>query len=75
MGRDTRHHVRPRAGRVSRQRRWGDPARQLGARFVVVVGPDEIATGQVTLREMATGSEERVEIRDLEDIVVGRLGA
>jgi len=50
-------------------------ADRLGARFVVVVGPDEIATGQVTLREMATGSEERVEIRALEGVILARLTA
>jgi histidyl-tRNA synthetase len=48
-------------------------ADRLGARFVVVVGPDEIATGQVTVRDMTAGTEQRVEIRDLDDAIIDRL--
>jgi len=35
-------------------------ADKLGARFVVVLGPDEIAAGQVTVRDMGTKEERRV---------------
>src|SRR5450759_5279839 len=49
-------------------------ADRLGARYVVLVGPDELANGQVTLRDMATSNEERVEINDLAEIVLDRLG-
>jgi histidyl-tRNA synthetase len=49
-------------------------ADRLGARFVAVVGPDEIATGQVTLRDMGSATEERVEIRELTSRVLERLG-
>lgn len=49
-------------------------ADRLGARYVVVVGPDELVTGQVTLRDMATSNEERVELGDLPTIVLDRLG-
>ncbi|HEX9093991.1 MAG TPA: histidine--tRNA ligase [Coriobacteriia bacterium] len=48
-------------------------ADRLGARFVVVVGPDEIATGQVTLRDMTAAAEERVGIRELPAVTLGRL--
>jgi histidyl-tRNA synthetase len=48
-------------------------ADRLGARFVVVVGPDEIATGQVTVRDMTAGTEQRVEIRDLDKTIIDRL--
>jgi histidyl-tRNA synthetase len=48
-------------------------ADRLGARFVVVVGTDEVATGQVTLRDMAAGHEERVEIRALAAVTLARL--
>jgi histidyl-tRNA synthetase len=48
-------------------------ADRLGARFVVIVGTDEIATGQVTLRDMVGGGEERVEIRALAEAVLARL--
>lgn len=49
-------------------------ADRLGARYVVVVGPDELATGQVTLRDMATSDEERVALTDLPAIALDRLG-
>jgi histidyl-tRNA synthetase len=48
-------------------------ADRLGARFVVVVGTDEVATGQVTLRDMSAGREERVEIRELARVTLDRL--
>jgi histidyl-tRNA synthetase len=37
-------------------------ADRLGARFVLVVGPDEVATGEVTLRDMNTKEEIRVAV-------------
>lgn len=40
-------------------------ADRLGARFVVVVGPDEIAAGEVTLRDMGTKHESRVALASL----------
>jgi histidyl-tRNA synthetase len=49
-------------------------ADRLGARLVAVVGTDEIATGQVTLRDMVGGSEQRVDIRELAGVVAERLG-
>jgi histidyl-tRNA synthetase len=49
-------------------------ADRLRADYVVVVGPDELATGQVTLRDMATSNEERVALGDLPTIVLDRLG-
>ncbi|MBX6362572.1 MAG: histidine--tRNA ligase [Gemmatimonadetes bacterium] len=36
-----------------------------GARRVVVVGPDEVRSGEVVVREMATGAEERVRLEEL----------
>ena len=35
-------------------------ADRLGARFVLVVGPDELTAGEVTLRDMSTKEEKRV---------------
>ena len=35
-------------------------ADRIGARFVLVVGPDEFAAGEVTLRDMTTKAESRV---------------
>jgi histidyl-tRNA synthetase len=36
-----------------------------GARFVVILGPDELATGQVTLRVLHTGQQQQIGRRDL----------
>jgi len=42
-------------------------ADKLGASFVVLVGPDEVAAGQVTVRDMGTKEETRVDTADLID--------
>ncbi|MBW6469488.1 MAG: histidine--tRNA ligase [Coriobacteriia bacterium] len=49
-------------------------ADKLGARLVVVVGPDEIAAGQVTLRDMGTKEETRVALADVAAAVRRSLG-
>lgn len=41
-------------------------ADRLGARFVAIMGPDEVEAGQVTVRDMGTKEETRV---DLEEVV------
>ncbi len=48
-------------------------ADRLGARFVVVVGPDELAENQVTLRDMATKEEARLPIAGLAEEIASRL--
>ncbi len=48
-------------------------ANRLGARFVVVVGPEEISEGQVTLRNMGTSEEERLQITGLAEALLNRL--
>jgi histidyl-tRNA synthetase len=48
-------------------------ADRLGARIVVVVGPDEFAAGQVTLRDMAQGTEEKADIEALAAAITARL--
>ena len=40
-------------------------ANRLGAQYVLVIGPDELAQGRLTLKEMATGREERLSIGDV----------
>ena len=40
-------------------------ANQLGAARVVVVGPEEVQRGVVTVREMSTGDEEEISIESL----------
>lgn len=51
------------AGRSLRQQfRWAD---RIGARFVVVLGPDELASGMVKVKEMAGGSEVEVGLTGL----------
>ncbi len=49
-------------------------ADRLGARLVVVIGPEESALGEVTVRDMQSGEETRVRIEALTDAVRARLG-
>ena len=49
-------------------------ADRRGARVVVVVGPDELADGQVTLRDMGTKEETRVAVEEAAGNVTGLLG-
>ena len=44
-------------------------ADKLGAPLVVVVGPEEIAAGEVTLRRMDTKQESRVALTELVEAV------
>ena len=46
-------------------------ADKLGAALVAVLGPDELAAGEVTLRDMATHEERRVAIDELAAEVAG----
>ncbi len=48
-------------------------ADRLGAAIVVVVGPDELAAGELTIRDMGTKEETRVRIGALVDVVRDRL--
>jgi histidyl-tRNA synthetase len=48
-------------------------ADRLGARIVVVVGPDELAAGEVVVRDMTGGAEERVALSSVIAAVLGRL--
>ncbi len=49
-------------------------ADRLGARFVVVVGPDELASGEATLRDMTTKEEKRVALASAVADVAAALG-
>lgn len=49
-------------------------ADKLGARFVAIAGPDEIAQGAVTLRNMGTKEETRVARQELPSAVRAALG-
>ena len=40
-------------------------ANKLGARYVVMIGDDELKRGKVTLRDMETKEQTEVEINDL----------
>lgn len=48
-------------------------ADRLGARFVVVLGPDELAAREAIVREMATGEERKVPLASLVPHVVALL--
>jgi len=47
-------------------------ADRLGASAVVVVGPDEIAAGEVTVRDMTTREEVRVSLADVASVIANR---
>jgi histidyl-tRNA synthetase len=49
-------------------------ADRLGARFVAVLGPDELAAGEFTLRDMSTKQETRVAIASAEAAIAASLG-
>ena len=48
-------------------------ANRLGARFAVIIGEDELASGQATVRDMATGDQEQVALDGLLAELQGRL--
>lgn len=49
-------------------------ADRLGARLVAIVGPDELASGEVTLRDMSTKEEKRLALDSATAAVVAALG-
>jgi len=49
-------------------------ADRLGARLVVVAGPDELASGEVTLRDMSTKEEKRLALGSAVADVIDALG-
>jgi histidyl-tRNA synthetase len=48
-------------------------ADRLGARLVVVIGPDELAAGEVTLRDMGTKEETRIALEAVATAVASAL--
>jgi histidyl-tRNA synthetase len=46
--------VYPEFDKLGKQFKYAD---RLGARFVTVIGPDEAAAGQVTLKDLAAGTQ------------------
>jgi histidyl-tRNA synthetase len=50
-------------------------ADRLGAHLAVVVGPDEAAEGEVTIRDMRTKEQVRVALADLVPEAARRLGS
>jgi histidyl-tRNA synthetase len=49
-------------------------ADRLDARFVVVVGPDELASGEVALRDMTTKEQQVIPLAGLAGYVASLLG-
>ncbi|MBN1385828.1 histidine--tRNA ligase [Candidatus Woesearchaeota archaeon] len=47
---------------ISKQIKFAD---SLGIPFVVIVGPDELKEGMVKLKDMKTGTEENIKVREL----------
>ena len=48
-------------------------ANRLGARFAVIIGDEEVAAGQVTVRDMGTGEQEKVDVAALTEYLAARL--
>ena len=51
-----------------RERRLGSQLRsanQVGARYAVIIGPDEVGTQQVRIRDMSSGDERLVAVEQL----------
>ena len=47
-------------------------ANRLGARFAVIIGEDELASGAATVRDMGSGEQEAVALDGLEKNLVER---
>ena len=50
-------------------------ADRLGARFVLVLGDDEVRRGVAAIREMATGAQDEAALDALPEVLVARLGS
>ncbi|MHB8160003.1 MAG: histidine--tRNA ligase [Thermoleophilia bacterium] len=48
-------------------------ANRLGARFAIIIGEDELASGAATVRDMGSGEQESVALDVLEENLSGRL--
>lgn len=48
-------------------------ANRAGSRYVVIIGPDELAEDAVTVRDMAIGEQERLPLADVVDALRDRL--
>ncbi len=49
-------------------------ADKFGAKFVIVIGEEEIASNQVKVRSMVTGQEELVSLGDIKEYLIGHGG-
>jgi histidyl-tRNA synthetase len=59
-GVNTEIHLEP--AKIARQFKYADRA---GIPFAVVMGPDEVAQGLVTVKDLRTGAQERIPRQDL----------
>lgn len=62
IGADLDHTMRGMKGQMKE-------AARSGARFAAILGPDELAAGEVTLRDLTSGEQQRVPATDLESRV------
>jgi histidyl-tRNA synthetase len=62
----------PDAGKLPKQFKYAD---RLGCRLALVIGPEEITSGTVVAKDLATGQQESVARSGVVDAVRGRLGA
>jgi histidyl-tRNA synthetase len=64
--------VYPEFDKLGKQFKYAD---RLGARFVTVIGPDEAAAGQVTLKDLAAGTQTSLPIADVTGQILHQLVA
>jgi histidyl-tRNA synthetase len=50
-------------------------ADKRGAAFAIIIGEDELARGEVTLRDMRSGEQTMVAVDELADVLTARLDA
>ena len=48
-------------------------ANRANVRFTLILGEDELATGEVTVRDMAAGEQQRISLAEIEDWLKRRL--
>jgi histidyl-tRNA synthetase len=60
----------PQPGRLPRQMKYAD---RLGIPFVVILGPDELASASATLKDLRSGQQLRVPVDQLPSTILSRL--
>jgi histidyl-tRNA synthetase len=62
--------VYPESAKLQKQFKFAD---RIGARFVIVIGPDEIREGKVTVKDMKNSGQQTIPASDLSAIIIAML--